>query len=231
MAAGISPEERRVAVKVLAAFFQPAVTEAGLAFGDIVKGWRSRNLVRVLCKTDQKLRDRGLRPEEARRIRLSVGLPLLERASYQDDDVLQQMWANLMVSSVAEGSGIDDFSLDVMLIEVMHQMCRADCEVLKYLVDNGVEGYSSRGSERTLRVRPVSLESLHEVHHIAHVSLEKLICLGCAAKQISIPLKTNDGLGSELLVHKVVPTLVGLNFYTAASGEWPLKLREDGDRS
>ena len=86
--------------------FGPAADELGEISGDWARYWRLRNLVVIHEKFEKVLQAKGLDYGDLRHLSLSVGLPMLERASYQDDSVLQEKWANLMAASlISEGSG------------------------------------------------------------------------------------------------------------------------------
>ena len=65
--------------------FGPAVTNLGEIAGDWVRLWRMANLAAISQQVDRMTERRGLDPAGARRVALSVGLPLLEKASLEDD--------------------------------------------------------------------------------------------------------------------------------------------------
>ena len=88
---------------------------------------------------ERVIKERNLVEEDLKKLSLSVGFPLLEKASYQDDEFLQEKWANLLASAMEKRENEDtDFSLDTTYIEILHQFSRLDCEVLEYIVENGV---------------------------------------------------------------------------------------------
>ena len=123
----------------LNALLQPSLEQAGLILADYIKGWRLSNLASILEKVDQKLEERGFDLKETTPIKLSVGLPIIERASCEDDEDLQELWANLIVSS-ATGEESGEFRLNATYVEILHQFSTLDCEVLKFVMDNGFEG-------------------------------------------------------------------------------------------
>ena len=62
------------------------------------------------------------------------GLPLIEKASYQDDSFLQERWANLIANSLRPGGEVvNDFSLSITYVEILHQLSRLEVEYLQYL--------------------------------------------------------------------------------------------------
>ena len=148
---------------------------------------------------------------------------MLEKASYQDDDVLQEMWANLIATAVDGGKdGPDDgFSLDVTFVEILHQLSRADCEVLKYVVNNGVSGAVGDG---TIKMETVPMKEIWALHTLAFVSVEKLVSLGCLSTLLGATSGEREGIPLDS-PYGIMPTLLGLRLYVAASGVTPPGLK------
>ena len=221
--AGIASEHREALRSLARTVFGPALGEVGQMFGDVARGFRARNLANISAKTDKALAAKGLSPSQARPIKLSVGLPLLEKASYQDDDVLQEMWANLIAAAVdGERDGPDGgFSLDVTFVEILHQLSRADCEVLKYVVNNGASGIVGDG---TVKMETVPMSEIRSLHTLAFVSVEKLVSLGCLSTLIGAAGGEREGIPLDS-PYGIMPTLLGLRLYPAASGVTPPGLK------
>ena len=197
----------------------PALSQLGLVLGDQAKLYRVANLVRINQKLDRILSEKGVSRGETVSIAASVGLPLLERASYQDNDYLQEMWANLLASSLTGEHSQDHFSLDITFVEVMHQLTRLDCEVLEYIVQNGFSGATPDGTLVAVYLDPAVVRAEFEGTP-GHASLEKLINLGCIARVLRLPLSTSgDDLGLGLIPQDVMATRIGLHLYVAASGK------------
>ena len=196
--------------------FQPLFEETGLLAGDVVRGWRARNLGRVLERTERKLRDKGLGTEDINAIKMTVGLPLIEKASCQDDEVLQDMWANLIVSGVTEDGKTRGFSLDVTYVEILAQFSRVDCEALTFLVEEAFDGLSfdEQGVD-FVHFRDVSRSDLRSRIENGSIVLDKLIALGCVEKDVDNPLR---GDRFHRVEFRIRPTLIGLNLYLSASG-------------
>ncbi len=200
----------------------PALCQINMTIGDQLKFFRIRNLSLLNEELERVLRDRNLDTCDLRTLSLSVGFPLLEKASYQDDQYLQRKWANLLASSMANTTTESDgFSLDITHIEILHQLSPLDFEVLKYITENGVLG-GNRGTG-ALEVAPLDPLTIHSVFPgtPAHVSLEKLVALGCAYRVLRTPLSTGGGDGYGPLRQDLVVTLIGLNLCIAATGEEP----------
>lgn len=203
----------------------PAAEQFGLMAGDWARVWRLKNLLSISGKVDRICQEEGINLADGHHLAMAVGLPLLEKASYQDNDFLQERWAHLIASSLrAEDRAERGFSLDITYVEILNQLSQLDCEVLKYIVENGVEKQDSTG----ITLKPLELDEIQNAHpnSLAHISLEKLISLGCASSDPRIPLKTG---GLRGLLEVITPTSIGINLYISASGKTPQWLKsEDG---
>ena len=198
--------------------FGPSVDQIGEIVGDWARLWRVKNLLSVKEKFDRICQERGFDSEDGRRLTLAVGLPLLEKASYQDDAFLQERWAHLIASSLrAEDRAERGFSLDITYVEILNQLSQLDCEVLEYIVENGV---GEQDSDSNIILKPLEPDEIQNAHpnSLAHISLEKLISLGCARSAPRIPLKTGGYRG---LWEVITPTSIGINLYVSASGKTP----------
>lgn len=224
----LSKEKAVVALGVLvekvfdATVVGPALNQIGLTIGDQFKYYRMKNLIRLNSHLEEVIEERNLDMSDLENVSLSVGFPLLEKASYQDDDALQRNWANLLASAMEKDSNRDDgFSLSITYIEILHQFSRLDCEVLEYIAENGVSG---RGREdeslMTVALDPKEICKAFSGKP-AHISLEKLVNLGCAYRVLRTPLSTTEGDGYGPLRQDIITSLIGLNLYMAASGKKP----------
>lgn len=213
---GVLAAVREFALKLLG----PAAEQFGLMAGDWARAWRLKNLLAINKKCDRILLEKGINPAERRHLSLTVGLPLLEKASYHDNDFLQERWAHLIASSLrSEDHAESSFSLDITHIEILNQLSQLDCEVLEFIVENSVTGKGEDG----IAVRPLEQDEIQDAHPNtpSHVSLEKLVSLGCARCDPKVPLKP----GGRGLMEVVTPTSIGINLYIAASGKTPKGLK------
>ena len=201
----------------------PPADQIGQILGDWARAWRVKNLLAISGKLDRICLEKGINPDEGRHLSLAVGLPLLEKASYQDDDFLQERWAHLITSSLySEDRAESGFSLDITYVEILNQLSQLDCKVLEFIVENGVEG---RGKD-SITVSPLEPDEIQDAHpnSLAHISLEKLISLGCASCTPKIPLETGGYRG---LAEVIAPTSIGINLYISASGKMPKWLKSE----
>ena len=167
----------------------PALEELGLSIRDRMRLFRAKNLISISGKLDRILEEKNIDNSRRRTLSMSIGLPLLEKASYQDDDYLQDRWARLVASFITEGRDDEDleFSLDKTYVEILDQFSRLDCELLEYLVENGI---ASRDADTGfMTANPIELEDVKSSFdgRLYHISLEKLVSLGCAVRVARTP--------------------------------------------
>ena len=197
--------------------FGPSVEQVGEIGGDWARYWRLRNLLAIKTRVDRIVEAEGIGSGDLRHLSLSVGLPMLEKASYQDDSFLQEKWANLIVGSLRPGDPEEDFSLEITYVEILGQFSRLDCEVLEYVCEEGVMP-TDQGRFKYRELNPDDVMS--KFHgRLTHISLEKLNTLGVVRRQLKVPLQS--GTGPSGLAEVIVPTSMGINLIIAASGEVP----------
>lgn len=206
--------------------FGPAADELGEISGDWARYWRLRNLVVIQEKVERVLQAKGLDPGDLHHLSLSVGLPMLERASYQDDSVLQEKWANLMAASLISEESQGGFSLDVMHVEMLSQMVRLDCEILEFVCERGIDHQDDQGNIAIAKLEPAEVEAEFP-GRLTTISLEKLCTLGAVQRATRTPFLMGARSVSGLQ-EIVAPTLVGLNLYLASSGKTPGWMKENG---
>jgi hypothetical protein len=164
----------------------------GLLGGDYLRQLRLRNWHRIGQKTEQELKDRKVdNPEtlEAKHV-----APLLEAASGESNETLQDMWARLLANAMDPDC---DASLQRVFIDTLKQLEPIDARILSaYLeVDDG-------NVQATIHIAPKVGLRITEVI----ISSEHLVSLGCLnnmtrdslAAATSKTLYTVSALGLEL---------------------------------
>lgn len=81
----------------------PAAEELGLLFGDNVKHRRLSNQIKNLDKVRTIVEAKGL---TLKQVNLKVLFPYLEGIAVEEDDTLQDMWANLFVNYIDSTSNL-----------------------------------------------------------------------------------------------------------------------------
>ncbi len=227
-------KEREAVLRLCNTLFEPGAEAIGQMIGDVARNWRLMQLRRISDKFFDKCRENGFDPQSGRKIALSIGLPLLEKASLQDDDYLQDKWASLLFASVcdADQDGGEIFSLSITFVEILAQFSRLDCLVLEYIVNRTVK---EEYLETIIPNEPIPLKEIRGAlseHKAVSLSVEKLAYLGCVERLNLMPLRSKeegDG-GLHPFADGYLSTLTGMNLYAAASGRMPKGLSQEQRR-
>ena len=116
-------------LSVVRAVSGEASKELGLMVSDQIKAWRLSNLVRISEKFDRICLERNIQRNDLQALGMSIGLPMLEKASYEEDGELQGMWANLMVSAMTENSDDEGGDLYKTWTNILSMMSKWDCQL------------------------------------------------------------------------------------------------------
>ncbi|BAY11024.1 Abi-alpha family protein [Calothrix sp. NIES-2098] len=133
----------------------PAATELGLLLADHVKSWRNTNTERTLQKAQQKLREKEITAElieQAPSQKFIAGW--VEAASLEDDESMQEKWANLLVAAV---SGI---SIHPKYIETLKLLDPVDANLLEIIRDyrKNCNRLTNGGAITSLTQRGINIE-------------------------------------------------------------------------
>lgn len=75
----------------------PAIEETGLLIADPIRLWRFKNQLKILEKAQKIVKDKNI---DTKIISVKTLVPFLEYSSLEEDENLQDMWANLFVNYV-----------------------------------------------------------------------------------------------------------------------------------
>jgi hypothetical protein len=77
----------------------PAAVGLGGLLGDEMKAWRAANLERIAYKWSRKLKHRGIHPEVIKQLPFREAVAVIDAASKEDDDDVQELWARLIANA------------------------------------------------------------------------------------------------------------------------------------
>ena len=86
-----------LAKSLLSKILGPPIEELGLLLGDNVKYLRYKNQIRILEKAEKYISKKSL---STKQIPIKILVPLLDKASLEEDEYLQEKWANMLVNMV-----------------------------------------------------------------------------------------------------------------------------------
>ena len=114
---------------IIKAILGPAADELGQRFGDRVRLYRYRRSLDMLKKAEKMAKDAGFTPKA---VPIKLLFPLLEGASFEENEDLHDMWAALLVNA-ASPENAD--KVRPAFISVLKQMSPDEASVLKFIAD------------------------------------------------------------------------------------------------
>ena len=93
----------------------PSVEETGLLLKEQITSWRFKNQVRMLNKAQNFCIENNIKPKA---ISLKLLCPLLENASLEDDEFLQDKWAILLSNMVDSEQNIENHVFPFLLSQI-----------------------------------------------------------------------------------------------------------------
>ena len=112
----------------LGRLINPAAEEVGLLISDNIKYFRFKNQVRILLKAKDYVEKKNIKIKE---IPIKILVPLLENASLEDNDTLQNKWANLLVNMIDSEKNLQNQIFPYILSQISIE----EYEGLKEILD------------------------------------------------------------------------------------------------
>lgn len=117
-----------IAKDFLQSVMKPSLDEVGELFADKVKVWRLHNQIKSFEKVRKIVEKENVKTRD---INMKVLFPYLEGVAIEDDETLQDMWANLFVNYIDS-----DKSLTLTVYpEILKQLSSNEANSLKYIYD------------------------------------------------------------------------------------------------
>lgn len=107
----------------------PSVEEVGLLMKDKVASWRLSNQIKILNKAQEKCAKNNISPKA---ISLKLLCPYLENASLEEDEYMQDKWANLLTNLVDSQQNIENNIFPYIL----SQISKDEYEFIEYIFRN-----------------------------------------------------------------------------------------------
>lgn len=99
-------ESAKIAERFLEKLAGPAIEEGGGLLKGQVKFWRFKNQINLLIKAKKFLEDKKLDPNK---VLPKTAMSILENGSIEQDENLQEMWANLLASYATSNLDIQSY--------------------------------------------------------------------------------------------------------------------------
>ena len=190
----------------------PALEEFGLALRDRVSAWRARNAAIILSTANDIIN--ATQPETQEKIHPRLVIMAIEEGSWIDDEVVQRMWAGLLVSSTSPEGKSDE---NLIFFNILKQLSSLQVRILSFAVERafkfeglfhlpGVEELIITVEELGLISKCGDLQRLdRELDHLRELGL-----IGFIGISGGINLETGD--------IDLTPTPLALHLYVRAQG-------------
>jgi hypothetical protein len=106
---------------------KPSLDQVGEIFADKLKFWRFKNQVKTLLKAQELISEYGIEPKP---ISVKTLARFLEYSSLEEDEYMQDKWAQLLANAVTDGS---EFKANQIYVEILGQLSSIEILVLDNL--------------------------------------------------------------------------------------------------
>jgi len=199
-------------VAFISKYIQGSLEQGIGIFEDKLKYMRWERQLRLMRRANELIKSLGISaPSKA--IPLKLAIPLLQAASLEDDDYLQDMWARLLINAATAESGIE---LKRIYIDILERLTPIEALILERIYQlpfeqiqhNGVrtDGLPSMATPGQEKVKEDDWQEPASEIKLALISLSHVGCI----------MPTRSWGGGEFF-YKVSPTLLGRHFVEACT--------------
>lgn len=164
-----SPNYIREAIRFVDAYMGGALVELRGMLGDVVRGWRFKNQVRIALAAKAFCERRGI--ENPRQLSQAVAIPLIEEAGNVDDENLGDMFASL-IANMLDPDWADE--VHPSYAKVLAQLSPLDARILNHLFTE----VSIRKPQLPILFLQDASNELGISEKAAHLSFQNLTRLG-----------------------------------------------------
>ena len=115
--------------KFMSKLLGPSIKEYGELFADNIRFRRLKTQFKIFNKTRELLDKNGLEPRE---LNLKTLIPLIEKSSVEEDELLQVKWANLIANMATTAEN----GLEPRLINTLSMLSSLEAKIMDYIYDN-----------------------------------------------------------------------------------------------
>jgi hypothetical protein len=165
---------------------EPIETATGI-LGDKLKFIRWERQVRLVDKVQQINRKRGIEGKEIP-VSPKLAIPMLENASLEENDILQDLWAKLMSS--AQGK-FTSSAVRSAFIDIIKQLEVIDVQLLNFLFDGYVKAVGEanihNGTPRRISFAKANiLSALNITEQVYEESADNLMRVRCLCSEVKV---------------------------------------------
>jgi len=194
-----------------------SLKELGGSFYDWAQYYREKNLLKIHDKKEEIYRKRKIEGK-TNPLPPRYAIPIIQNASQEDDESLQNLWAALIANSTDPNSSI---SPKKIYIEILSSLEPLDAKLLMFFQKQGwkmipgphSKGFNVQKLSQALRANPKDIQ----------LSLQNLARLGCIMDSYSQTLDTSDStsFGAKISESTTTfrPTPLGSDLITVCDDE------------
>lgn len=142
------------------------ITEAVGIFGDKLKFMRWKRKLRIVDEVNRILDERGV--ESTRPIPPKLAIPILEQASLEENDELQDIWCRLIANSLDPNF---QFEIRYAFIDIIKNLTALDARILKYIYEITMERNKEYKTEK-FQVYKINFDSIKKNIYASDVETE-----------------------------------------------------------
>ncbi|SDP94207.1 protein of unknown function [Rhodoferax sp. OV413] len=177
---------------------------------DRLKYVRWERQVRLMQRADQFLREAGLEAP-SRAVPLKIAIPLLQAATIEDDDSLQDLFAALLVNAANAASGVE---VHRSFIEILSQITPLEARILNVIYSLPFDearhaGIITDALPDSVRILAEKEDATQQPSDEIALALGNLVRVGC--------VKVPGTWGGGETFSSVNPTLLGREFVRACT--------------
>lgn len=180
-------------------------------FEDKLKYMRWERQMRLMQRASDYMASLGV-GAPSRPIPLKFAVPLLEAASLEDDDYLQDLWAKLLVNSSIEGSPID---LNRSYIDILERLSHLEAKILSVIYALPEEEVRNKSILTGNLPESAEIEDEENIGETIQPSEEVLFALANLERLGCISLPTTWGGGQ--IFSTIYPAVLGRKLVEACT--------------
>ncbi|MDP4210964.1 MAG: Abi-alpha family protein [Bacteroidota bacterium] len=112
----------------------PPIEEVGLLLADNIRIFRFRNQINLLKKAEKIAKEKKI---DIKKVSLKILVPLLENASLEENDDLQDRWANLLVNYIDSRQNLRS----TVFPYILGQLSSEEANALDFIREKGIVDY------------------------------------------------------------------------------------------
>jgi len=165
---------------------EPLETATGI-LGDKLKFMRWERQVRLVDRVQQINHDRGIEGKEIP-VSPKLAIPLIENASLEENDLLQDLWAKLMSSAQGKDSSN---AVRAAFIDIIKQLEIIDVQILSAMFEGYVQAVGKENihkeTPRKISFAKTNIISVLKIpDHVYEDSIDNLMRVRCICSEVKV---------------------------------------------